>query len=241
MDTEKGKLIEKIAKLLALGEGGRGATEAEALLAVSKAKELMARHHIHMADVERESQAQSKTKRSREFKSGIGKQTRSRPSIPQFEQWIAAAVAELTSTKCFFRRGFKTFDICYFGDEDDAAIATALFPIFQKMAWSLARQACGKGWTPSHRSFAEGFAIAVLDRAREEAKGLTPQETECVALVLRDKNALVEKAFADAFPKMRSNNRKATGRVDYEAYRKGEKKGREVSLAHRNTIQHKEG
>ena len=50
--TDKESIIDKLRKLLALGDTSRGATEAEAQAAMAKAHELLAAHNLTMADIE---------------------------------------------------------------------------------------------------------------------------------------------------------------------------------------------
>ncbi|MFM7063224.1 MAG: hypothetical protein ACKO04_07000 [Actinomycetes bacterium] len=61
------------------------------------------------------------------------------------------------------------------------------------------------GW---RRSFIVGFVDAVSDRLgadRRRAAAATPQASESTALVLLDREALVQEDFARRFPRLRSN------------------------------------
>ncbi len=227
---DRAKVVEKIVKLFELGQSGRGATEHEALLAVQKAQELMARHGIAMGDVE----AIKGGSRKRTIKTAEREaRTHNHRNWARFDQWLAWAVGKITTTVPSMQQGYKSNTMYFFGDEDDVAIAIALFNILSKEVRRLATAVCGKGWGTSHRCFAEGFAARVMERSRE-MRGLSKEEQQQWGLIVRDKEALVRAEAATRYRARR--NRKSSAAHDGAAYSAGYLKGGSVGLNARHMV-----
>src|SRR5262245_26445831 len=95
MQADRTALIERIRKILALGE--RGGTEAEAQLAMSMAHQLLAKHNLSIDDVT-----------ISDTTNGMGpietdESTASKLSYTYWSDVIYAAVAELNFCTCFTR------------------------------------------------------------------------------------------------------------------------------------------
>lgn len=223
-------IIVKIIKLLELGKEGRGATQEEALLALEKAKALMARYQISMAQVDGALLGTGTKRREVKLKDVFS--WRRRGSMPQFDQWLASAVATITSTRAYIHRDRPYVDLYFLGDEPDCAIAVALFGILTEMRRELMRVCCGSGWSPEHRSFSDGFATAVLHRAKAETKELRKEEAQTLALIVRDKNAIIEQEMRSR--RMKHSRSRSTRQ--YDSYSDGYRAGSTVNLSARKTI-----
>lgn len=221
--SDRKKLLEKIAKLLKLGERSKNNSEAEAIAAFEKAKQLMAEHHISEAEVVSAEPA----KVLQDYASkGAG-------HISRFDQWIASAASELAGVLVWKERRRDGLRLVFLGRTADVELAKATFEVFKKMVRALARTRCGKNaWSPRHRAWAEGFATELLRRARERAEGLSQEEnSKCRALVLCKRDALQKYT-----PPLRAARKSTYGERHDQEFVDGVLHGRKVDLDPRKKL-----
>lgn len=238
MDPARKKLIDRIVKLFKLGEEGRNNSEAEMMLAVSKARQLMAEHAISItdiADLKGDTAAQRADARIRD----VPVFTRAGRTLADYDWWVAAAVATLTDTECLKRlsgglnkRGNPSslISVLFVGDEDDVALAGELFHLWLTDVRRMARQKYGGGnaWSLSHTSYAVGVAKRLGDRARTMVQ-LATADQQVWGLVVSSKRSAItrwkERAQVNTDP-----GRQRKRQWDADAYFSGYRDGESVSM-----------
>jgi hypothetical protein len=168
------QILDKISKLLALGE--RGGTEAEATSAMQKAHELLAKHNLSLDDVKASPVAEEDY---------IRDEAAATPRQP-WQNWVWSAVAELYFCQRYQRifRGEQTHLLI--GKPSNIAVVKFVATYVVRTGEELARRA-GHGLA-FRNSFKKGFAIRIMQRAKEEislarAEGLTDSETGTALVV----------------------------------------------------------
>ena len=168
------QIIERINKLLALGE--RGGTESEATAAMQKVHELLAKHNLSLDDV-KESPVKDEDYVRTEAKSA---------SRQPWQDWVWGSIAELYFCRHFKRHWCGEVTHLLIGKPSNIAVVRFVAAYVVRTGEELARKA-GSGST-FRNSFKKGFAYRIAARVKEEiakAKtgGLTDSETG-TALVL---------------------------------------------------------
>jgi hypothetical protein len=248
-DAPKGKgglqgeeKVKAVRDLLNLADN---AGENEALAAMATARKLMDKWGVSMADVEAlkvDPVAEGKKAYKKGEKTAAG-ENRKRQHIAFFEQNLAVAVGVLTETRPMISRvrhatspGEKASILSFIGEALDVAIAAATFEMLLKSVRHLARKACGSGWTPKHRSFAEGFTVSIHKRAVEieaersgKAYGKATGNAETFALVRASKGAWLDAVLAEMGIKP-APSRSNSGKLDLDAYFGGKAEGEKADL-----------
>jgi hypothetical protein len=197
---DREKVISRITKLLRLASVDSHTTEAEMMVAMTRAKELMARHHISMVEVDgRVSAADAAAIRIRVEQHTA--YTRKMRSFAVYDYPVAWAVAHLTGTEPLLTRrtvgGAHYCSMAFLGEETDAHLASELYPILLGGVRNATRQACGSGWGSAHTSYALGFGSRLQQRAEAMATTLSPDEAQCVAMVLSSKREAINQYLRD--------------------------------------------
>jgi len=238
--TERERVIEKVRKLLTLGDDQRNPHELEVLAAVDRAKDLMARHNLTMAEVKPD-EAEAGWKA---VKGEAGRPTK----VAGFEKTLAAAVALITSTTVVVqmggdwndKRGWRrTAKLVFFGEEDDVAIAVELYTILNKAGHRMVRDELGKRWVQSHRCWFDGYAKAIYRRAKEAAEkpeDFTDEQAESVALVLVRKEDWLQRQIAETYPNLKHKKARQSNIPDFAAFLRGTKRGQEAHLGTRDSL-----
>lgn len=238
-------ILKKVTKAINLSQD-KGATEGEALAAVSAVQKLLARHNLAMSDVQDFQQKQNDDDKAR----GIGADweatkaeiVKPRQHFAQFESALQVAVQELCNVQAVhtrsydFERDRRLVRLIFIGEKRDVAIASAIYLELCKTCKRLARIACGRSrWTPSHRSFAEGFAAKVRTRAEEANAGtddFTDAEKDRYAVVLHDKQGWLQRMLAELMPDLTAGKaHRPRGKMDVAAYMHGQAQGAMTDLA----------
>ncbi|MHB9132751.1 MAG: DUF2786 domain-containing protein [Armatimonadota bacterium] len=249
MSKERDEILRKVQACMALAAEGSGATEGEMLAALAQVQRLLARYNLSMGDVEYYTNGNGKKRGRWEFSEAHvellkpGKQ-----SLSTAEATLSAAVMELTGTRALRTRtayqakGSEKVHICitFVGDVVDVHLATTLFSKLDKTMHDCAFRDYGKSWSKAHRSYCDGFAKAVLLRAREQARTInsdfTPAESDKYAIVLRDKATWLEDAIEEAIPERGKASKRRASPQDPHAYRAGIRDGAAQELDIRHAI-----
>lgn len=198
--TPREKLIERVVKLFKLGEhkatgGQAGTTEAEMMLAVTKARQLMAQHSIDMAELEL-AKGHSLADQMRDRMRQHSAYTRKGTALAIYDHQVARAVAALTDTRMFLQHGWadgQTISMMFLGHEDDVAVASELFMIWLQEVRKMTRRVYGGGntWAKQHTSYATGLGMRLIKRA-EEMVTVAPDQQQTWGLVLASKQLAVQ-------------------------------------------------
>lgn len=231
MDARQ-KQIDRIVKLFRLGDADRNDNEAELLLAITKARQLMVQNNISMAEIE--------TARGGNVADAIRASirqhcayTRKGKNLAEYDKYTAWAVGHLTETKPLIVRRETwtgpTTSIEFVGQESDTLLASELFIIWLKDVRRLARRLYGSGnvWNIRHTSYAIGLSSRMSLRAQEMVVDLTPGQTETQALVVRSKETAIQQHMTDAGV---TEEKPKTLKLHHEAFVKGQRDGEGFNL-----------
>lgn len=232
--------LRKLEKLFALGAPGRGATEAEMMLAMDKAREIMDKYNISLADVQENETSQP----TMTDKVEVGQEIL---EVAKLSEWLtlANAVCRITGTRILLGwagRGKKA--IYWIGDLRDVSVAKALFLALRNQIESMAKSAYprGEGWdgkSKSHdcrekrRGYVAGISARLAQRAGEEDKQaavVTPKESTALVLVRKTKVDAIAKWMAEKYPRLGRSRVGSGGARNSSAYQRGYADGGSVSL-----------
>jgi len=242
------RIIKKVGKLLALGAAGSGGTEAEAALALQRAQELLEAHGLTMAQVQA-SQGKGGKLNFRVNEAVAYRQKKNH--LAQFEQGLVATTGKLTETVPLIARlsNEPGLRVIFVGEETDVMVATEIFAWLQNDVRRRARRyveqaqqlnqrlfgenpARKKGWSPSHRSFAEGYAARMYQRAVALRDRERPQT---YALVRVGKKEEIARYLAKENVKDQKSKRHR-GKMDYAAMAAGAAQAENPSLNFRRGL-----
>lgn len=221
-------IIEKIKKLMALGE--RGGTEAEAELAMAKVHELLAKHNLSM-DAITDSHEPDDDYDRQEFDVEKG---------GPWQAFIWQGVARLYFCSYYYNRSRKVHGVI--GKKSNIAVVNYLGAYLIRTAKKLSLEAYNET-CPEHgrgkyrRSFHKGFADRVSQRCAEQlrkAKQNEMRDERGQALILHplyDKSQREIEAFIKSIGLgLKSGGSGQRGASDYSAYGRGQTAGNDVSL-----------
>jgi hypothetical protein len=236
------KIIERITKLLNLGDKSRNSSEAEAMLALERAYALMREHGLDMADLQQDEDelALEMCSWTDDYKS-------------QYDTWVsilASASAQLFGVNIINRKrrepgmAYAKVAKCFVGEEVDVELVKNVWPYLVKTCRKLARADLGGGWNASHRSYAEGFACRVYERCvdirtQEEAaaRQSNDEQDQKFALVIVAKEHALERYTSELFPNLKEGRKTSLkGQLDYGAMLAGQGAGDQVNLNFRRQV-----
>ena len=173
------------------------------MLAVTKARQLMAEHNISMAEIEQAKGGNIADAIRDRIKDQII-YTRKGTKLADYDWHVAFAVGHLTDCKVFQRTNWnpRTISVAFMGDEEDIALAGELFHIWLQAVRKMARQLYGSGnvWDVRHTSYAVGLASRLQERAREAVQGLSSTQEQTWGLVVATKKQAIQEAWNKMFP-----------------------------------------
>jgi hypothetical protein len=227
-------IVERILKLFRLGSTSANTTEAETLAAITKAKELMAKHDIDAYTVQTALDASTQTAgRQRIRVDQYTAYTRKIRNLARYDGIVAMCVGKLTQTEPLIsnRRtlnGWYT-SLLFVGTEADASVAQALFTIFLPEVRRAARKVYGSTlWDKQHTSYAIGYAVRMLDRAKTMVTTLTPEESQTMALIVQDKSSAISAYMKAEVIHTTPKDKKM--KIDPWAYAQGYRDGDGINL-----------
>jgi hypothetical protein len=172
--SEGSELAAKIRALLAKTVDN-GCTEAEAMAAAVKAKQLMDQYQVGLSDIELEEE-------------GYVRGTAQCPEARKFnaQDWLASAIEAYTETRSWkTHAGYqKKWRYVFFGLRSDVEFANWLLKSLECFAWQKAEEyAVRSGNTDylSKRNFVMGCCERISERLREETTARTRKQTTAAA------------------------------------------------------------
>lgn len=192
------KIREKIAALLKKTTQN-GASEAEAMAAMSHASKMMSEHGITMADIENKTEAASDF-----FKMRVNEGEK---HLSIFDKFVAPAIARYTDTKVWNDKSIRgVSQLMFFGYRVDVELADYIRHVCDNALdyeWKKFSRTLPVGNRHAARkSFQAGMAIRLRERL-DSLKVDNNKEKNSKALVVV-KTQLVESAFKDMNMKLRS-------------------------------------
>lgn len=237
VDANKDKILDRIVKLFRLGAADANTTEAEMLLAISRAKEMMARHSLTMAEVELKLGTPEHVSQLRDRVREYTAYTRKIADFAYYDYNVASCVMTLTGTRAIVTTGKRTWSglstMQFVGMQEDVAIAAEIFIIFLETVRRAARATYGSGWSGRHTSYAIGFSSRMARRAVEAGNQLGREEATTMALVVQDKSQAIDGWLRDRGTEKSTRKAKI---VDVEAYHRGYADGGNISLKVKRTM-----
>ena len=218
-------IIDRITKLLALGE--RAGTEAEAAAAMQKAHELLAKHNLSLDDVA----AMPVTEEDY-----VRDEARASSRQP-WQDWVWSAVAELYFCHHYKRKFQGRTTHLLVGKPSNIAVVKFVAPYVVRTGEELARKAAGGAGQAYRNSFKKGFAVRIAARAKEEIRAAKAGEvrdsvtgTALVLSPLYDReNRGIERFMVEQGMKPRQQQTRA-GVTDANGYLAGKAAADSVSL-----------
>ena len=199
------EIVERIRKCLALANG-RNATPGEMEAAMGKAKEIAMRYQIDIASID------MKAGKSAGASLNIDKtQLRVRSkNQQQYHRWIYGVLREV-----FGIRVITQGPLIYFiGEATDVTISKELFPWLEEVFWSTFMRGVKSGLLEQYRAadrngcYCGLYQGIIRNNEREEEK-LNTTDKACMALIVIDKTALIEKRVEQEFPEMRKSKKRS--------------------------------
>jgi hypothetical protein len=237
VDANKDKILDRIVKLFRLGSADANTNEAEMLLAISRAKEMMARHSLTMAEVELKLGTPEHVSQLRDRVREYTAYTRKIADFAYYDYNVASCVMILTGTRAIVSAGKKSWNglstMQFVGMQEDVAIAAEIFIIFLEAVRRSARATYGSGWSGKHTAYAIGFSSRMARRAVEAGNQLSREEATTMALVIQDKGQAIDNWLRDRGTAPSTRRAK---NVDGEAYTRGYCDGANMNLTVRRTI-----
>jgi len=233
MDDQE-QILSRVKKLFQLASNNPNENEANAALA--KMHALLKEHDLDFSSV---------TQEAKENEEKIIEQMT--PEVTQYSKYEYAlmnAVGILCNTKGIKGHGrvaksrtYRYVFIAFVGSRIDVAVSIEAWNWLRAQAKSLSVQHLGKGSTPEHRNFCEGFSYRIFARAKaiKTERNKSEQQENKYALIVQNKDALIQKYFRDTGVKKgrASPNR---GSHDHASFDLGSTAGEKVNLNFRNSI-----
>lgn len=233
---DRSRIIEKIRACFALGDPSSGATEAEALNALTKARALMAEYNLSQGEVIREAGKAGGPGVEMTEQDVVGRQ-----SMWPWERHLPGVCASLFDVDYYYQRyrtpdmGWKSGDktkVVFVGFPVDVAIAIEAYRLLHLEVMSMRTEYTGK----EREFFRDGVVTRLRKRAYElsqsrEAMKLqtAAAENECRDLVVI-KGQLVKSWMENKYPEMRSARPCGTTGYGSSARHEGYKAGGSISL-----------
>lgn len=230
------KVVDRIKKLLSLGDKQKNSNENEAMLALERAHAMMREHGIQMAEL---------TAEDDEIEINIVRWSDEERS--QYDTWVsimASATAELFGCQniLFKSNAANRYRVrmCFVGEENDIELAKNVWPWLVKCCRRSATATLGSGWTSSHRSFAEAFAARIYTRSKEIAeqskRPVTAEDHKYAMVVVAKDDALFD-FMSKHFPNLtRGKKRGFRGDYDHASALAGANAGDRVNLNFRRQV-----
>lgn len=227
-------VVEKIKKCLALAEG-RNATPAEMEVAMAKAMEIAVRHNIDLADID--TSMDTKSAMALEIETDETLKTSSKYEQPH-HKFVWALLQDIFGvtvirTKSSTYNGVIVHKITIIGEATDVAISKlvyvwleAAFPRTMSKAVAAGKlRYCAADMNGCYMGLRNGIILA---------NGLAKQNLEeddknKYALVVRNKEELIQEKVAEAFPKLKSPKARKIS-YHHDAFEHGRAEGMKIKL-----------
>ncbi|MEW6350657.1 MAG: DUF2786 domain-containing protein [Thermodesulfobacteriota bacterium] len=227
MPVTKEEVVSKVRKLFELS---RSPNENEAALALARAREMLSKHHLSMADLTVEEMQGSLDVTSASVEAG-----------KVLRVWVKALlyhVAKGFDCENLIQRRFNAAPLVTFiGTAEDVQIALAAFQFLFRELTGLADRALpvlkreARGWSATSLRYAylEGAVTRIGERFREETRAVRTVEGEKCRDLVVVKDDLIQRYLHKTFPGMTRMHHKPRT-VSAHAYEKGYHDGGAVPL-----------
>jgi Protein of unknown function (DUF2786) len=240
------KLMEKIRALFRLADTTRGATKAEAELALQRAQELMTKHGIDQIDVEDIGES---AREARAFNIHQRKYDTGRPRWVE-DIFIAQILQQCFNVKVVWSRHYQktrtgSFKECItyilIGEPTDTEIAVMACEELYPMMWGLYRQYLTGEGLPNTNTFKQSFYrgiqdgfIAASNRGRDSAMAEAGvDKADRYAIVIVDKKKAIQKWTEENMSLRKSRGYGSRAGHDDQAYGAGYKAGGNIRVGQR--------
>lgn len=224
---ERKAMIERVKKLLALGDKERNPSEAEAEAAFRRAQQLIEKHGLQLDELEfAEDPNLLDAKRFKRFDFTFGKKI-----VFQWERTLAQAVARATGTRVVLSWKDRLQVAAFVAHENDGDIALAMYASILSVAKSVQRQWLAErrgisGFSKLANDFLDGFSYAIWKRAADDADAHRAAQTagSRTSLMVISKDDAALAAEKEMFP--RAKKLPGRGSRVSEGYEAGLERGR---------------
>lgn len=211
------KLLERIRKLLSLGNADRNNSVHEAEAALAKAHELMRQHNIAMSDVEVQAEA---------ARPATEAEVKLKGNVLRWKMILAKACARLFDCDTYIARTLGGSKIRIYGQEVDRAVAVAAFEALYATVYRVSEP------LPHHdaTSYRMGFAVAVrqrVDKLKAE-QAARPDDPNGRALVVTSHKLASLRTFSERKGLQPIRTRHSS--VNPDAYSRGYAHGQATDL-----------
>lgn len=240
--SKKDDVLGKVKKLLRLADPANGGTPAEAALAASRAKQLMDKHSIEVAEVtftDDETIVHAKVDIHQEDAyAWIG--------IRDYMSMLGFVVADITTTRFLLYKRNKSYRyrgktrtkvkdcITFIGDKTDVAVAVATYKILIKSVHDWVKKEIGPGYGKSQRSYCEGFVEALWVKVHFTK---SDEQVETTALVLVNKKDQIDKYVDEEIQPIQENKNRPKPSDDDLAKMAGYDRGMQENIITQNLVE----
>lgn len=219
-------LLDKLKKILRLAND-KGATPGEVEAAMGKAKALAERHQIDIAMVDFQHDPTGKSFSVEVEKAPVELRSK-RHQL--YHDAIWNIFRKVFGVHCIMF-GRRSNLMCFVGEVTDVAICKELLPWLEDVFYSAYHNAKKAGLVYScaahKRGIYYGLATGIL--AVNKSKDLPQQEADCLAMVVRRKEDVIQDKLKEFFPKLKTGKERNI-EINERAYRHGVVEGRKIKL-----------
>ena len=228
------QVIEKIKKILKLANGA-GASQGEIEAAMAKAKEVAMRYNIDLASVDVGSEDELKASMSVEKDSSL--RTRSKYKQP-YHDWLFAVLEGVFSVKIIQTvhneyNGKRISALHIIGETVDVAICKEVYPWLEKVFPRTLSKAVSQGIltysAADTNGCYSGLYSGIIEVNRQEEEKLEVEDKNRYALVVKQKDELVQEKLQEEFPHLKYNKARARQYNPFAADY-GRREGRKINL-----------
>jgi hypothetical protein len=226
-------VIAKLKKILARADTSRGATEAEVQTAMRLAQEIAIKNNIDIADIRMDQSTPgggiSINKDEVEFE-----------TYEKTYHWpVVGVIQDCFDVRAIRFTGMKNGNayiarIVLVGEKTDVILAryalSYLLDLFPKCYSTWRKVSLRTDTWVLQKSYYRGLAVGIKEANRRQREALKKEDASKFALVLVEKNALIETKMHEMFPKLRTVKSRPV-RHDNHAAHAGYTKGRTVQLS----------
>lgn len=233
------EIIEKLQKILALASGN-GATQGEMEAAMARAKEIALKHGIELASIPAREDSKVRTAVNIETHKDLKTSTR---YVHPYHVWVLRTLEDAFGVRFIYwktRIGSHPYwsRIYVLGEATDVTLAVGLFPWLESLFPSLYHKAWKAGKVSkdfaAQNGFYAGLCMGIQEANKREEAKLSAEDRSKWALVVQDKNALVQAEYDKYFvqpdgkePKARKQRQRE---YDYDAMAHGKEQGKNIRL-----------
>lgn len=236
---ERDRIIDTIKKCLALGDREKNEHEGEVENALRMAKSLMTKHNLTMADVAEKTGVLPGAIKEEE--------TVDRAGAMNWEYDLPWVCCKLFDVRYFINiksRRHQRKSVTFVGYEQDVALAVEVYKLLKMELMEMARKwgkdnmdetLSPKGMWVRKAKYLDGVVYTLVNRAAQQAEGLTKAEvTKVTALVVR-KDQTIDKFISEKHKNLKTTHRRYSDN-HADAMEEGQRDGKKVSLSFKDKI-----